>query len=117
MESKRNGLLEIYRFLICFWPLYFHKRGLLQHHSHPLYVLVVRVVSHSRRGRFVSDIPSVQEGKALCRISRSLSAFGGVYSLPCYSEKVTSNKAAVLYAHSLLYSLGNTDFIRSADKI
>lgn len=25
MESKRNGLLEIYRFLICFWPLYFHN--------------------------------------------------------------------------------------------
>ena len=25
MQSKRNGLLEIYRLIICFWPLYFHN--------------------------------------------------------------------------------------------
>lgn len=25
MKSKRNGLLEIYRFIICFWPLYYHN--------------------------------------------------------------------------------------------
>lgn len=25
MEKKRNGLLEIYRFILCFWPLYFHN--------------------------------------------------------------------------------------------
>ena len=24
MKKNRNGLLEIYRFLICFWPLYYH---------------------------------------------------------------------------------------------
>ena len=25
MQSKRNGLLELYRFILCFWPLYYHK--------------------------------------------------------------------------------------------
>ena len=25
MDKKRNGLLEIYRFIICFWPLYYHN--------------------------------------------------------------------------------------------
>lgn len=25
MDNKRNGLLEVYRLLICFWPLYFHN--------------------------------------------------------------------------------------------
>ena len=25
MEKKRNGLLEIYRFILCFWPLYHHN--------------------------------------------------------------------------------------------
>ena len=25
MQSKRNGLLELYRFILCFWPLYHHK--------------------------------------------------------------------------------------------
>ena len=25
MKSNRNGLLEIYRFILCFWPLYYHK--------------------------------------------------------------------------------------------
>ena len=24
MQSKRNGLLELYRFILCFWPLYAH---------------------------------------------------------------------------------------------
>lgn len=25
MEKKRNGLIEIYRFILCFWPLYYHN--------------------------------------------------------------------------------------------
>ncbi len=25
MDKKRNGLLEIYRFILCFWPLYYHN--------------------------------------------------------------------------------------------
>lgn len=25
MQNKRNGLLEIYRFILCFWPLYHHQ--------------------------------------------------------------------------------------------
>ena len=25
MQSKRNGLLELYRFILCFWPLYAHE--------------------------------------------------------------------------------------------
>ena len=25
MDNKRNGLLEIYRFILCFWPLYYHN--------------------------------------------------------------------------------------------
>ena len=25
MDNKRNGLLEIYRFILCFWPLYHHN--------------------------------------------------------------------------------------------
>ena len=25
MDKKRNGLLEIYRFMLCFWPLYYHR--------------------------------------------------------------------------------------------
>lgn len=25
MDKKRNGLLEIYRLIICFWPLYYHN--------------------------------------------------------------------------------------------
>lgn len=25
MNKKRNGLLELYRFILCFWPLYYHN--------------------------------------------------------------------------------------------
>ena len=25
MEKRRNGLLEIYRFILCFWPMYHHN--------------------------------------------------------------------------------------------
>ena len=30
MDNKRNGLLEIYRFILCFWPLYFHNYFLVR---------------------------------------------------------------------------------------
>ena len=33
MNSKRNGLLEIYRFIFCFWPLYFHDFFFIQSDS------------------------------------------------------------------------------------